>query len=128
MLDEAQRAPLLSSALRGAIDANRQELGRFVILDSAQPSLARQVAESHAGRVGILELAALTARFRFGDRLAARMTAVAGGGTIVARRGTARSAALVAPKRQTRVSVARLEQPDRHWTGRQRSPFQEEPA
>lgn len=60
ILDEAQRLPALFDALRGAIDADRQRMGRFVILGSAQPSLVRQVAQSLAGRVGILELAPLT--------------------------------------------------------------------
>lgn len=60
ILDEAQRLPALFDALRGAIDADRQRTGRFVILGSSQPSLVRQVAESLAGRVGILELSPLT--------------------------------------------------------------------
>lgn len=60
ILDEAQRLPPLFDALRGAIDADRQRMGRFVILGSAQPALVRHVAESLAGRVGILELASLT--------------------------------------------------------------------
>ncbi|MDP2367313.1 ATP-binding protein [Rhodoferax sp.] len=60
ILDEAQRLPPLFDALRGAIDADRQRMGRFVILGSSQPSLVRQVAESLAGRVGILELSPLT--------------------------------------------------------------------
>ncbi len=60
ILDEAQRLPTLFDALRGAIDASRHRMGRFVMLGSAQPSLVRQVAESLAGRVGILELAPLT--------------------------------------------------------------------
>lgn len=60
VLDEAQQVPLLFAALRGAIDADRQRAGRFVVLGSAQPTLARQVAESLAGRIGILELDPLT--------------------------------------------------------------------
>ena len=60
VLDEAQRMPALFDALRGAIDAERQRMGRFIILGSSQPALVRQVAESLAGRVGILELSALT--------------------------------------------------------------------
>lgn len=60
LLDEAQRVPALFSALRGAIDARRQEMGRFILLGSAQPTLVRQVSESLAGRVGILELSPLT--------------------------------------------------------------------
>lgn len=61
VLDEAQRLPELFDALRGAVDAQRQRMGRFVVLGSAQPTLVRQVAESLAGRVGILELSPLTA-------------------------------------------------------------------
>jgi len=60
ILDEAQRLPALFDALRGCIDADRQAMGRFVILGSSQPALVRQIAESLAGRVGILELAPLT--------------------------------------------------------------------
>lgn len=60
ILDEAQRLPILFDALRGAIDADRSRMGRFVILGSAQPTLVRHVAESLAGRVGILELSPLT--------------------------------------------------------------------
>jgi predicted AAA+ superfamily ATPase len=60
ILDEAQRLPALFDALRGAIDADRQHMGRFIILGSSQPTLVRQVAESLAGRVGILELSPLT--------------------------------------------------------------------
>lgn len=62
ILDEAQQIPALFAALRGAIDADRQAMGRFIVLGSAQPALVRQVAESLAGRVGILELAPLTWR------------------------------------------------------------------
>ena len=60
VLDEAQRLPELFDALRGAIDADRQRMGRFVLLGSAQPALVQKVAESLAGRVGILELPPLT--------------------------------------------------------------------
>ena len=60
ILDEAQRVPALFEALRGAIDAERQRMGRFIILGSAQPTLVRQVAESLAGRIGIVELYPLT--------------------------------------------------------------------
>lgn len=60
VLDEAQRLPALFDALRGAIDAERQKMGRFIILGSSQPTLVRQVVQSLAGRVGILELSPLT--------------------------------------------------------------------
>lgn len=60
ILDEAQQVPSLFAALRGVIDADRQNAGRFILLGSAQPTLVRQVAESLAGRVGVLELDPLT--------------------------------------------------------------------
>lgn len=61
ILDEAQAVPQVFAALRGIIDADRQRRGGFVLLGSAQPALVRGVAESLAGRVGILELEPLTA-------------------------------------------------------------------
>ena len=60
VLDEAQCVPEIFAALRGLIDADRRRLGRFILLGSAQPTLIRQVSESLAGRVGILELDPLT--------------------------------------------------------------------
>lgn len=61
ILDEAQAVPNVFAALRGLIDADRRVRGRFVLLGSAQPTLVRQVSETLAGRVGILELDPLTA-------------------------------------------------------------------
>jgi predicted AAA+ superfamily ATPase len=61
IIDEAQAVPAVFAALRGAIDADRQARGRFVMLGSAQPTLVRGVSESLAGRVGLLELDPLTA-------------------------------------------------------------------
>lgn len=61
ILDEAQAVPAVFAALRGIIDADRGRRGAFVLLGSAQPALVRGVAESLAGRVGVLELEPLTA-------------------------------------------------------------------
>lgn len=61
ILDEAQSVPQVFASLRGIIDRQRSLNGRFVLLGSAQPSLIRQVSESLAGRVGVLELDPLTA-------------------------------------------------------------------
>jgi predicted AAA+ superfamily ATPase len=61
ILDEVQFVPETFAALRGLIDASRRTMGRFILLGSAQPSLVKGVSESLAGRVGILELDALTA-------------------------------------------------------------------
>ncbi len=62
ILDEAQAVPAVFSALRGAVDAQRQRLGRFIVLGSAQPSLVRGVSESLAGRAAVIELDPLTAQ------------------------------------------------------------------
>ena len=56
ILDEAQSVPSVFGALRGFIDRDRKRNGRFLLLGSAHPSLIRQVSESLAGRVGILDL------------------------------------------------------------------------
>lgn len=61
ILDEAQAVPSVFSALRGAVDAHRSQHGRFIVLGSAQPALARGVSESLAGRAAVIELDPLTA-------------------------------------------------------------------
>ncbi len=60
VLDEVQCVPEIFSTLRGLIDRDRRVNGRFILLGSAQPALMKHVSESLAGRVGILELDALT--------------------------------------------------------------------
>lgn len=60
ILDEAQSVPSIFAALRGLIDAQRHRKGRFLLLGSAQPTMIREVSESLAGRVGIIELDPLT--------------------------------------------------------------------
>ena len=61
ILDEAHLVPAMFAALRGVIDQERHRTGRFCLLGSAQPTLVRAIAESLAGRVGILELDPLCA-------------------------------------------------------------------
>ena len=56
-IDEAQMRPELFSALRVAIDRDRQTTGRYVITGSSSPKLIRSVSESLAGRIGIIEMA-----------------------------------------------------------------------
>ncbi len=56
ILDEAQTLPALFAVLRSVIDDRRQDRGRFVLLGSVNPNLVRQVSESLAGRVGVVEL------------------------------------------------------------------------
>jgi uncharacterized protein len=56
ILDEAQELPGLFAVLRSIIDEDRKRAGRFYLLGSVNPSLVRQVSESLAGRVGMVEL------------------------------------------------------------------------
>lgn len=59
VLDEAQHAPWVFARLRGAIDADRRRNGRFLILGSVSPALMQDVAESLAGRLGIVRMSPL---------------------------------------------------------------------
>jgi predicted AAA+ superfamily ATPase len=59
VLDEAQAWPEVFPRLRGAIDAERKRPGRFLLLGSVSPALMREVSESLAGRLGLVELAPL---------------------------------------------------------------------
>jgi len=56
ILDEAQTWPEVFVRLRGAIDADRKRMGRFLLLGSVAPSLMTRVSESLAGRLSIVEL------------------------------------------------------------------------
>jgi predicted AAA+ superfamily ATPase len=56
-IDEVQLLPSLFPALRVAIDQQRDQPGRYVITGSSSPALVRSIAESLAGRIGIIEMA-----------------------------------------------------------------------
>jgi uncharacterized protein len=60
VLDEAQVAPAIFPRLRGAIDADRGRPGRFLLLGSVAPALMRNVSESLAGRLSVVELSPLS--------------------------------------------------------------------
>lgn len=60
IIDEAQLAPALFPALRVAIDRQRSLKGCFVLSGSSSPDLARNIAETLAGRIGLAELAPLS--------------------------------------------------------------------
>ena len=60
VVDEAQLAPALFSALRVAIDRDRTQKGRFVLTGSSSPDLVRHISESLAGRVARVEMAPLS--------------------------------------------------------------------
>jgi predicted AAA+ superfamily ATPase len=61
ILDEAQTWPEVFARLRGDIDAQRKRNGRFLILGSVSPLLMREVSESLAGRIAIVEMSPLGA-------------------------------------------------------------------
>jgi len=61
IIDEAQFIPSLFNTLRGVIDADRQKMGRFILTGSSSPELLKQVSESLAGRIAIVELGTLKA-------------------------------------------------------------------
>lgn len=59
--DEAHAWPILFPRLRGAIDADRSRPGRFLLLGSVTPGMMREVSDSLAGRVAMVELTPLLA-------------------------------------------------------------------
>lgn len=56
VIDEAQTWPELFPRLRAAIDADRRRRRRFLLLGSVSPGLMREVSESLAGRLALVEL------------------------------------------------------------------------
>ena len=60
VIDEAQTAPEIFPRLRGAIDTDRRRNGRFLLLGSISPALMRNVSESLAGRLSVVELTPLS--------------------------------------------------------------------
>jgi len=61
IIDEAQEYPPLFRTLRGVIDKNPNENGRYILTGSSNPELLSNISESLAGRVGIIELGTLKA-------------------------------------------------------------------
>jgi predicted AAA+ superfamily ATPase len=59
VIDEAQTWPELFPRLRGAIDRDRKRMGRVLLLGSVSPVLMREVSESLAGRLALVELTPL---------------------------------------------------------------------
>jgi len=56
VIDEAQQTPQVFSRLRGTIDADRKRNGRFLLLGSVSPQLMKNVSESLAGRLGLVQI------------------------------------------------------------------------
>jgi len=59
IIDEAQNLPGIFRELRGIIDKNREQKGRFILTGSSSFDLIKNASESLAGRVGIVELGTL---------------------------------------------------------------------
>ncbi len=59
ILDEAQELPILFNLLRGVIDQNREQTGRFIITGSSSTDLLAGISETLAGRIAIVELGTL---------------------------------------------------------------------
>jgi len=59
IIDEAHFAPEVFKRLRGTIDADRRRNGRYLLLGSVSPALMRNVAESLAGRMGMVRISPL---------------------------------------------------------------------
>ena len=56
ILDEAQGLPEIFPRIRGAVDERRSKAGRFLLTGSVSPRLMRQVSESLAGRLAVVEM------------------------------------------------------------------------
>jgi predicted AAA+ superfamily ATPase len=67
VVDEAQRLPELFPVLRSFLD--RHPRHKVVLLGSASPGLVRQISESLAGRLGMLELGGISLFEAEADRL-----------------------------------------------------------
>lgn len=61
ILDEIQYAPSLFRELKIRIDKNRTETGRWILTGSQRFSLMKEVSESLAGRISIIQLETLSA-------------------------------------------------------------------
>jgi hypothetical protein len=62
ILDEVQYAPSLFRELKIRIDKNRTDYGRWILTGSQRFSLMKEVSESLAGRVHVLQLETLSAQ------------------------------------------------------------------
>jgi len=56
IIDEAQQYPDLFKILRGVIDSDRKNKGRFLITGSSSPDIVKGLTESLAGRIASIEM------------------------------------------------------------------------
>jgi len=57
IIDEAQQYPEIFKILRGVVDADRREKGRFILTGSSSPAIVKGMTESLAGRNATVEMA-----------------------------------------------------------------------
>ena len=56
IIDEAQQFPDLFKVLRGVIDSDRKQKGRFILTGSSSPHIVKAITESLAGRIATVEM------------------------------------------------------------------------
>ncbi len=56
IINEAQQYPELFGVLRGIIDENRKNRGRFILTGSSSPHIVKGITESLAGRIATIEM------------------------------------------------------------------------
>ncbi len=56
IIDEAQQYPEIFKVLRGVIDADRRQKGRFLLTGSSSPHIVKGITESLAGRIATVEM------------------------------------------------------------------------
>jgi uncharacterized protein len=61
IIDETQEFPEIFKILRGVIDSQREQKGRFILTGSSSPLLFEHLSDTLAGRVGILTIRTLKA-------------------------------------------------------------------
>ncbi len=66
ILDEVQEAPKLFPIIRGVIDRDRSQKGRFLLTGSSSPELIKNISESLAGRVAVIEMGTFKANELYG--------------------------------------------------------------
>ena len=78
IIDEAQMSPELFRELRGAVDSDRARKGRFILTGSSSPHLQRNISESLAGRVAVIEVGTLKMNERYQTPLSSFYTILDG--------------------------------------------------
>ncbi|MBT4287760.1 MAG: AAA family ATPase [Deltaproteobacteria bacterium] len=69
IIDEAQRYPNLFQEIRGVIDGDRNRKNRFILTGSSSLELIKNVSETLAGQVDIIELGTFKTNEYFGLEL-----------------------------------------------------------